>query len=520
MTTASKQKVQAAVSVIVPPVVVHHLDPHTGIPFMPHMAAYLAGALRECGYPLQVFDCFGMQPNQRQIVNKEFMLLGLPESEIAVHLNPAVKVCFIYCRTMAEFIAIERMAGAIRKRHPDVKICLFENIQAVTSFSLQNVANELLNPQIDVLVMGEPETRACALVESLLAGEPLDAVPGLAYRGDDGEVIFSSEVRLEEGLDELAMPAWDLFPLEGYWTAGFAHAPCGNGKFLPLLTSRGCPFKCKFCLSPFVNPRWRSRSAVNVVDEIEHFAKTLGVRDFHISDLNPTVSDKRTREICGEILKRGLSVTWKLAQGTKIETIKNEETLELMARAGCRFVAFSPETGSRRLLKKVNKPFDFEHGLRMVRKMNELGIRTQACFLAGLPGEEEADRRMTLQYVKKLIAAGVDEISCYIFTPVPGSELSRALEGYDHYSQCTPSPNWRSDYKEVLAFRHRMYRTYFLYKLTCPRKVLREIWGLLTGRFQTKMEMSLFKQVKLFGLRYCPGIFRRRDSSAELDRLA
>ena len=73
-------------------------------------------------------------------------------------------------------------------------------------------------------------------------------------------------------------------------------------------------------------------------------------------------------------------MTWKLAQGTKIETIKDEETLELMYQAGCRFIAFSPETGSKKLLKKVNKPFDFDHALRMAAKMNKLGITVSSLF--------------------------------------------------------------------------------------------------------------------------------------------
>ncbi len=126
------------IAIVVPPVVVHHLDPHTGIPFMPHIAAYLASALRECGYPLQVFDCFGLQPHQRKVVG-EFMLLGVSEDEVARNISPKVKLCFIYCRTMSESIAVSRMIKAIKKYCLDVKICLFENTEAVTSFSLRDL---------------------------------------------------------------------------------------------------------------------------------------------------------------------------------------------------------------------------------------------------------------------------------------------------------------------------------------------------------------------------------------------
>jgi len=250
---------------------------------------------------------------------------------------------------------------------------------------------------------------------------------------------------------------------------------------------------------------------------MEHFYKTLNITDFHISDLDPTVSEKRTRAICHELIKRKLPITWKLAQGTKIETIKTEETLELMKEAGCVFVSFSPESGSTRLLEIMNKPFDHAHGLKMAKKMHQLGIRTQSVFIAGVPGETEADRKMSLDYATKLIKAGVDEISCVIFTPLPGAALSKELNDFNHYSQCTPSPTWRKDYKVVLAYRRRMYSNYFFRKaLYHPFKVVHEVRRLLNGKFETKMEMSLFKQLKLYVLRYCPWVFKQLDAKAIL----
>jgi hypothetical protein len=245
---------------------------------------------------------------------------------------------------------------------------------------------------------------------------------------------------------------------------------------------------------------------------MEHFYRVLGVTDFHVSDLDPTVNDKRTREICRELIKRKLPIIWKLAQGTKIETIKNEETLELMAAAGCRFVSFSPESGSKRLLKIMNKPFDHEHGLRMARKMSELGVRMQAVFLGGVPGEEPADRDQSVAYARELIRAGVDEISLVIFTPLPGAKLSGAINDFRHYSECTPSPAWRKDYRELTAYRRRMYLNLLVSKMRFhPRKLVREIVSLATLNFRTKMSMSLFKQAKLYGLRYCPWIFPQLD---------
>jgi radical SAM superfamily enzyme YgiQ (UPF0313 family) len=507
--------VKQHVTVIVPPVVCHNLDPHTGIPFMPHIAAYMAGTLRDAGYQIQVIDAFGLQPNQRQVV-RDFMLMGVDEEWIVAHLHPETAMVYIYCRTIAEFIAVERLIEALRNLRPDIKIGLFENIQAVTSYSLRPIAAEWLGKGCDVVLMGEPEDRVVEVTRAFLDDDPIDHILGIAYRARDGASVVKEETPLNETLDRLAMPAWEHFPLEGYWRAGFAHAPVKAGsRFLPLLTSRGCPYRCTFCIAPSVNPKWRARSAAVVVNEIEHFNKTMGVTDFHVSDLNPTVSEPRICAICEEILKRDLRITWKLAQGTKIETIKHESTLELMAKAGCRFISFSPESGSSRLLAIMNKPFDHEHGVRMLKKMAEVNIRTQAVFLGGVPGENSDDQGQSLAYAKRLIKLGLDEVSLVIFTPLPGAALAGAIKGFEHYSQCTPSPSWRLDYDEIRRYRFRMYGTYFLAKIMFqPRKFMRSMYGLMTGQYETKMEMSLFKQLKLYGLRYLPGLFPQLDAEA------
>ncbi|MCD4743764.1 MAG: hypothetical protein K8R67_14975, partial [Desulfobacteraceae bacterium] len=115
------EAVKEPVVIVVPPVVCHNLDPHTGIPFMPHMAAHLAGALVQAGREIQVIDCFGLQPNERQVIG-EFMLMGVSEKWVANHLSEKAKVCYIYCRTIAEFIAVERLIEALKKNKPNLKI--------------------------------------------------------------------------------------------------------------------------------------------------------------------------------------------------------------------------------------------------------------------------------------------------------------------------------------------------------------------------------------------------------------
>ena len=93
---------------------------------MPHMAAHLAGSLKHSGKrEVQVIDCFGLQPNHRQIVG-EFMLMGETEDQVVKQLSPNAKICFIYCRTIAEFVAVERLIDNISSSRPDLKIVLLK----------------------------------------------------------------------------------------------------------------------------------------------------------------------------------------------------------------------------------------------------------------------------------------------------------------------------------------------------------------------------------------------------------
>jgi radical SAM superfamily enzyme YgiQ (UPF0313 family) len=235
-----------------------------------------------------------------------------------------------------------------------------------------------------------------------------------------------------------------------------------------------------------------------VVDELEYFGKTLSVSEFHIEDLDPTISDERTREVCTEIIRRDLSVIWKISAGTKVETIRNEETIDLMAQAGCTYISISPETGSPRLLKLMRKPFNLEHAVRLVKRMNQVGIRSQACFVLGYPGETEEDLEMSWQLVRDLTRVGVDEIALFIITPVPGSSIYDELSGYASLSELNFSPTWRADYARLSRFRKSLYAHFLWWKLIYhPWKLLRQPFNFLRRKFETKMEMVPYRALVL-----------------------
>jgi radical SAM superfamily enzyme YgiQ (UPF0313 family) len=235
-----------------------------------------------------------------------------------------------------------------------------------------------------------------------------------------------------------------------------------------------------------------------VVNEIERFINDFGVREFHLEDLNPTIQDSRMQEIARELIKRDLKVKWKIVAGTKIESIKSIETLQLMNESGLNYLSMSPESGSKKVLKEIGKPFDVNHALLMIRKCYELKIRTQACFVLGYPTEKSFDRLQSLLLALRMTISGIDEIVVFIMSPVPGSEVYNSYLGqFDSLASLSFSPRWRLDFLRLLLWRITFYTLFLAFKfLRNPLRMLAQLQNLWTGRFQTKMEMTPIRGLK------------------------
>jgi radical SAM superfamily enzyme YgiQ (UPF0313 family) len=228
---------------------------------------------------------------------------------------------------------------------------------------------------------------------------------------------------------------------------------------------------------------------------MEWCGKNFGVFEFHWEDLNPNVDDARIRNICQAIVSRNMKVSWKLAAGTKVEGIKDEESIDLMAAAGCRYISISPESASKQVLSLMDKPFDFDHASKIIKRIIEKKIFLQCCFVLGFPGETDEDRDMTSSFIRELASMGVDEIALFIMTPVPGAaEYERYQKNNRSLSELNFSPTWRNDYASLSKLRKVLYGRFIFQKIIHhPFKVTRQSFNFLRRHFETKMEMIPYK---------------------------
>jgi len=465
---------------------------------MPFGLAYFAANLKSKGLDVQVIDAFAETPGFYR-EDDGFFVFGLTPPEVLARIPPDARLVVLYAINMTAHISLIEIAKTIKSHRPDVVLIVLENSQAVTAYSLLRIQEDFYASGVDYILTGNTEKSGPILIQALLRGEKIPGIPGVGFRVG-GQNHFSPASVAADDQGPWKFPAWDLFPLENYWKLKFGHGPFQTKKYLPILSSRGCPYECAFCVTPATNNRrWQGRPALDVVDEMQYCLDKFGVREFHFEDVNPTVSDDRIRAVCREIIKRNLPFIWKLVSGTKIETIKNEETIRLMAQAGCNYISFSPESGSPEVLKSINKPFDQRHAFRLLEAMRENSIRSQACFVIGFPGETDADRKLSADLVRKLTRAGVDEIAVFMITPVPGSRLFEEQDyRVDHYSQLNFSPTWRPDYEKLNRFRLHLYSNFILWKLMYhPYTLLKQPFHFLSRTFYTKMEMVPYRVLKV-----------------------
>lgn len=481
------------VTVIRPPLVGMRGDLFGSIPSIPVNVSYIAGALMDGGHDVDVIDCYGEEPRWYRRYNDTLIMRGISPDDLLERFDGKTEVVGISVNEAVSHAVSLDIMQVLRSRYSHLKF-VFGGHHATA------VADELVNKQnVDYVVLSEGEVTILELVNALEKKEPVDSIDGIVWKHGSNE-----RKHFVEDPSSLNVYHTDVLPLENYWRIRYAHGPT-NGRYMNVVTSRGCPYNCKFCPSPMMSQRkWRPRSPESVVEEFEYYIDKYGVRDFHINDENFSSSPERTRRICDLITEKQLNVTFCMPSGIKVETV-SVDLLNRLRKAGCKFLTLSAETGSERLLKLMGKPVDLEHLMKMTRHAHKIGIRTSCFFMIGYPGETNADWALTRKYVARLTRAGIDEIVCPIMIPVPGAVAHENFEfgSYDDYGQLTFTPKWRNDYRTLELKRRLLYLVFFLRKAFWhPWRTFLMLPHVLFWKHTTKGEMTInrilddFRRVK------------------------
>lgn len=405
-------------------------------PYIPIGLAYLAAVLERAGHNVNVLDCAALpmsfQQFKTRIASLKPDIVGI--TAMTPTVGSALKVASLVKETLPNTLVV---LGGVHPTFMDEEI-------------LREVAH------VDVVVRGEGEQTIVDLVSAFEKRNGFKEVLGVTYREWDS-VFRNPERPYIENLDSLPRPGFKHFPLEKYRIYG--------RKILPVVSSRGCPFQCAFCVTSRVFGRKvRMRSPINVVDEIEWLKKEHGADAVTFYDDTFTFSKERVERICEEIVNRDLSIPWDCQ--TRADCI-SPELLRKMRDAGCEAITLGVESASPNTLKAIGKGTSPEQNEKAVKMIKEAGISVIVSVIIGYPGETMKDVNRTLEYVKRLKP---DDAYLCIATPYPGTELYRLvkekgwemLDDWSRYDTLTPIfENPATPPDQLLEARKKFYDAFY-----------------------------------------------------------
>ncbi len=281
-------------------------------------------------------------------------------------------------------------------------------------------------PEADYLLLGEAELSLPQWLDMLAqtrtpSVSALSRIPGLAWR--NGETLQVNACEWHDDLDAFGHPAWELIhPLryQKYPPTLFVR----QRPFVPVITSRGCPYLCTFCAGHKVSGRKiRTRSMDSIFAELRELRERYGIREVHIEDDHFTHSRARVVEFCERLIQTKWNLTWTMPNGVRLDTL-DAEMLALMKRAGCYLLILGVESGSDRILAHMRKKITVAQVEEKVALVAQAGILPHAFFMLGYPEETEADFQATLDLALRLPLIGAHFSS---YRPLPGTQSSEEL---------------------------------------------------------------------------------------------
>ena len=365
--------------------------------------AYLAGSLRSLApygirYEIEVLDCINRNYSVSDF--RDFIYEREPFGIVGF------KIFSLHLASAAECIK------HVKQRSPET--ITLAGGPHVSVLAPEEVMEDL--PGLDYAIAGEAIRSFPMFVRNIVSGKPdKGEIFGLIWR--DGERILHNGPDFEVDMDFHGLPDWSLVKPGDYssrepysfYTTGWPVAQ--------IVSSRGCPFRCSFCSSfKFLGRKVRFRKIDNIIKEMKMLVDEYGVRSIEFVDDNFLTNREYTAELCRRIIDEKIEVEWSCPQGLHLNGV-DAETISLMYKAGCRYIAVGIESGSDRILKKVGKGLTREKIKRQIGIIKEnTKIKILGFFIIGFPTETEEEMEETVRFATEL-PIDLASFAVYVFLP-------------------------------------------------------------------------------------------------------
>lgn len=334
-------------------------------------------------------------------------------------------------------------------------------------------------PSVDIAVSGEGEDAMTDIAQDV----PLSDVRGIHYR-QLGRVVSNDPAPLRENLNDLPLPDGSLINFKRY--SGLF--PVGRRPSMFIMSSRGCPYQCTFCSKSIYGNTLRLRSPENIMEEVELLYKDWGVREIHFGDDTFNANHWWAGELLDLIIKRGYQKKLLFRVALRVnERILDLDFLKHLKAAGVWLTCFGVENGNQDMLNRMSKGITIEEVKRALSLTHSVGIKTEAYFIIGMPGETHQTIRESRDLYKEIRPywGGFSRAM-----PFPGTKFAREVketgrllcEDYDEFSPShTVVRTEALTADEIDRWVIRLNRMARWDKMRRPKQVIYAIKDRLTG---------------------------------------
>lgn len=267
----------------------------------------------------------------------------------------------------------------------------------------------------DAIVIGEGELTIINLLEALEQKKPLHSVNGIAFL-ENGKCIQTPRQGLIADIDRIPFPAWELFPIDHYALLRVPHIN-NSERWMPVLSGRGCTFKCNFCYR--MDEGFRGRSAESISEEIKILKKDYMISFITFSDELLMSSAQRTVALCESFIKNKLDIKWDC--NGRLNYAK-PDVLKLMKEAGCVFINYGIESLDEQALRNMNKALTVKQITSGIENTLAAGISPGFNIIFGNIGETAESLRLGVEFLLKY-TDHAQMRTIRPVTPYPGSAL-------------------------------------------------------------------------------------------------
>ncbi|MGC8569605.1 MAG: B12-binding domain-containing radical SAM protein [Nitrososphaeria archaeon] len=365
-----------------------------GIRMPPLGLAELAGALRDAGHEVSIYDRMIHKSAPEEFARKVLNYDAVGFTTIATSYYPdAVDV-----------------VKAIKERDKDL-ITFAGGHHATFMYPV------VLRDGFDYVVRGEGEVTTVELMDSIARGRSPSSVQGIAYV-DHGEVKLTPPRPPLVNLDESPMPAWDLIEQDSYRADVIER----GAKFATVETARGCPYNCEFCsVTAMWGHSWRMKSEGRIMKEINAL-RDMGYKYMFFVDDDLVIpgSEESRRRLFNLISQEAPDIRW-FAQIRADLVVRRPDVMEAAAKAGMILAFIGIESGDDKTLREMKKGITTNMSTRAVEVLHKLGVTVFGGMILGAPYETWDSLKRSVKFSIELAKRGLDAIQYTLYTPLPGS---------------------------------------------------------------------------------------------------